>query len=555
MRVPTPPESLPGLGFPGDLLEQLPEAFAAFSREGRCLFVNGAAERLLGRARGGLLGHAVDEVLSEAEDGALRQALERVAASGRPERFEHRFPHGRQWLDVRVHASAEALWLIATDLTEDQRAGAALAALLEADLAERKRAEARTRFLAEASVLLSSSLDYERTLSAVARVAVPELADWCSVDMPEPDGTVRKVVVAHQDPEQVRVALDFHQRYPPDLGSAGGIGKVLRTGEPEFLAHLPDGQVAATVPDPVRRQAVRALGIRSFIIVPLRSRGRIIAALTLVYADSNRRYTEADLHLAEELARRAATAIDNALLYRETQEAVAARDTFLGVASHELNTPLTSLKLNLQGLQRMLAQVPPEALPPGLAVGPKLQSAQRQVARLTSLIRELLDVSRITAGKLKLEPEPLDLAELVREVAARAAEDAARVGCELRLRVPDRVEGAWDRLRLDQVLQNLLSNALKYGHDGPVDVELEAGPDTVTLRVRDQGVGIAPEDQPQLFEKFQRLASERHYSGFGLGLWIVKQVLDAMGGHIQVDSAVGRGATFTVVLPRQTHAA
>ncbi len=417
------------------------------------------------------------------------------------------------------------------------------------DITERKRAEARTRFLAEASAILASSLDYERTLGAVARVAVPTLADWCAVDVLEPDGQVRKVVVAHQDPERVRAAMEFHQRYPPDLGAAGGIGKVLRTGEPEFVRHIPEELVIATVSDPVRRQAVLALGIRSLICVPVRSRDRVIAALTLVHADSDRRYTEADLRLAEELALRAAAAMDNAALYRETQEAVAARDTFLGVASHELNTPLTSLKLHLQGLQRALEKLPPETLPRE-GLDPKFQSALRQVARLSSLVRELLDISRITAGKLKLEPEPLDLAALAREVASRAAEDAARAGCELRLSISGPVEGTWDRLRLDQVLQNLLSNALKYGHGQPVDVELEDGADAVTLRVRDQGIGIALEDQARLFQKFQRVASERHYSGFGLGLWIVKQVLDAMGGRIQVDSDVGRGATFTVVLPR-----
>ncbi|MCY1017741.1 GAF domain-containing sensor histidine kinase [Pyxidicoccus sp. MSG2] len=740
-----PPESHPGLGFPGDLLAQLPEAIAAFSREGRFRYVNAAAERLFGGALGALVGRTLEEVRPGADGRALHEALARVEESGRPERFEYRFSPVR-WLDVRVHADAEALWLIAADLpgaprtpvsgeaasakarlpadalleverearTRAERtaeyarrlqevtrllgqalsgpevAGAVLEVgvsalgaincgiwlldgtgrrlemmqsrgfgaealavfsafpvdapvpvaeavrggepvwmpswaeyarrvpasderahgvvlrdemtaaclplhvegrviggvafgfqgphlfedaerwflqiltqhaaqalervrLFEAqrtDITERKRAEARTRFLAEAGALLSSSLDYERTLAAVARVAVPSLADWCAVDMPEPDGQVRKLVVAHQDPERVRVAMDFHARYPPLLSAAGGIGKVLRTGEPEFVEHLTQEMVDAAGSDPVRRDAVRALGIRSLICVPLRSRGRIIAALTLVYADSDRHYTEADLYLAQELALRASAAIDNAALYREAQEAVAARDTFLGVASHELNTPLTSLALNLQTLQRAVEQLPLDAHPGRPAVGPKFQSAQRQVARLASLIRELLDVSRITEGRLKLEPEPMDLAELAREVAARAAEDAARAGCELRLRIPASVEGVWDRLRLDQVVQNLLSNALKYGHGQPVDLELEDGADAVTLRVKDRGLGISAEDQARLFQKFERLASERHYSGFGLGLWIVKQVVDALGGRIHVDSAPGQGATFTVVVPR-----
>lgn len=444
----------------------------------------------------------------------------------------------RWFLEILTQHAAQALERVR--LFEAQRA----------DLAVRQRAEARTRFLAEASVLLSSSLDYEKTLTAVARVAVPTLADWCAFDMPGADGQVRRVVVAHQDPERVRVAMEFHARYPPLLSEDSGIGKVLRTGEPEFMEAFDRALLDATVPDPAHREAILALGIRSLICVPLRSRGRVIAALSLVYADSDRRYTVADVHLAEELALRAATAIDNATLYREAREAIAARDTFLGVASHELNTPLTSLTLHLQGLQRAVAQLPLDGLPARESVDAKLQSARRQVTRLASLVRELLDVSRITEGRLKLEPEPMDLAALVREVAARAAEDAARAGCELRLRVPDSVAWVGDRLRLDQVVQNLLSNALKYGHGQPVDVELEAGADAATLRVRDRGIGFAPEERALLFQKFQRLASERHYSGFGLGLWIVKQVVDALGGRIDVDGAPGRGAVFTVVLPR-----
>jgi signal transduction histidine kinase len=165
-------------------------------------------------------------------------------------------------------------------------------------------------------------------------------------------------------------------------------------------------------------------------------------------------------------------------------------------------------------------------------------------------VRELLDVSRITSGRLKLEVGEVDLVAVTREVATRCAEDAARARCELRLDVPETVVGAWDRLRLDQVLQNLLSNALKYGHGQPVEVTVRADADSATVTVRDHGIGIAEEDQARLFQKFERMASERHYSGFGLGLWIVKQILDAMGGSIHVESAPGRGSTFRVVLPR-----
>ncbi|NMO18422.1 PAS domain S-box protein [Pyxidicoccus fallax] len=519
-----------------------PAAIILLDFDGTVRLWNAAAESIFGWSAQEVLGRPNPMVQEEARE----EFVEFLARLERGEVLQglevRRQTKARGIIDVELYAAPVRM-----------RDGRTQCLGVMTDITERKRSEARTRFLAEASTLLSSSLDYEQTLSSVAHVAVPTLADWCAVDVLEPDGMVRRVVVTHQDPARVRAALDFHERYPPTLDAAGGLGKVLRTGEPLFLRHLPEEQVLASIEDPVQREALRALGIRSVIIVPLRSRGRVIAGLTLVYADSDRRYTEADLRLAEELALRAATAMDNASLYREAQEAVAARDTFLGVASHELNTPLTSLKLNLQSLQRAVEKLPAEAVPRE-GLGAKFQSVHRQVGRLASLIRELLDISRITAGKLKLEPEPLDLAEMAREAASRAAEDAAKAGCELRLSVPGPVEGTWDRLRLDQVLQNLLSNALKYGHGRPVDMELEEDGDTVTLRVRDRGIGIAPEDQSRLFQKFQRVASERHYSGFGLGLWIVKQVLDAMGGTIRVESALGQGATFTVTLPRRVPA-
>ncbi|QSQ21043.1 PAS domain S-box protein [Pyxidicoccus parkwayensis] len=518
------------------IISASPAATVLVDGDGTVRLWNPAAERIFGWKAEEVVGR-FNPLIPEEEQAAFLANLRRVERGATLMGEEvRRKTRERGLIDVELSAAPLRL-----------QDGRLQVIALVTDITERKREEARTRFLAEASVLLSSSLDYEKTLAAVARAAVPSLADWCAFDMPEPDGTVRRVVVAHQDPERTRQAVDFNTRYPPVLSESGGIGKVLRTGEPDFVRYLSPEMVDATEPDPVRRAAVHALGIRSLICVPLRSRGRIIAALTLVYADSDRRYAEVDLHLAEEFALRAATAIDNAVLYREAQEAVAARDTFLGVASHELNTPLTSLSLLLQGLQRAVESL---GLPARQSVGAKFQSAQRQVARLASLIRELLDVSRITEGRLKLEPEPMDLADLVREVAARVAEDAARADCELRLRVPASVAWVGDRLRLDQVVQNLLSNAIKYGHGQPVDVELEASEDGATLRVRDRGIGIAPEAQALLFQKFQRLSSERHYSGFGLGLWIVKQVVDALGGNIRVDSLPGQGATFTVVLPR-----
>ncbi len=229
------------------------------------------------------------------------------------------------------------------------------------------------------------------------------------------------------------------------------------------------------------------------------------------------------------------------------EEAVQARDRFLAIAGHELNTPLTSLKLNLDALERTLSR--PNGFKPETVAG-KLEKIHRQLGRLANLVKELLDVSRITGGRLVLEPEEMDLVALAREVVERSQEDALHAGCELVLHAPSHLAGRWDRLRLDQVLQNLLSNAIKYGRGKPVELELREEGDFASFHVTDHGIGIAPEDHARLFMRFERVASERNYGGFGLGLWIVKQVLDAMGGTIEVKSAHGQGSTFRVRVPR-----
>jgi PAS domain S-box-containing protein len=222
------------------------------------------------------------------------------------------------------------------------------------------------------------------------------------------------------------------------------------------------------------------------------------------------------------------------------QEAVQVRDDFLSVASHELNTPLTPLKLQLGMLRR-------DSDP--ARVASRLDTIERQVDRFGELVARLLDVSRIAAGRLALEPEALNVGTVVRDVAARFGPEAAAHGCELRLRVQDGVVGWFDRVRMDQVLANLVSNAVKYGQGKPIDLSLEVSEGVARVRVRDRGIGIEPHLQARIFDRFERAVSARHYGGFGLGLWIVRQIVEASGGHIAVESEPDKGSTFSVDLP------
>jgi signal transduction histidine kinase len=268
--------------------------------------------------------------------------------------------------------------------------------------------------------------------------------------------------------------------------------------------------------------------------------------MTLAWAKSDRRYTAEDVALADEFARHAAIAVDNARLYREAQAGIRVREEFLSIAGHELKTPLTALKLNLQGLERAARRDPPPPLP---QVADRIHKMTWQLARLERLMNELLDVSRVTAGRLTLEPERVDLREIVREVLARAEEDLEECGSCVALEAPDAVVGHWDPARLDQVVTNLVSNAIKYGLGKPIDVTLTADAVTARLTVRDRGIGIPPDQQGKIFGRFERAVSDRHYGGFGLGLWIVRQIVDASGGSVRFESPPEQGSTFVVEIP------
>ena len=234
-------------------------------------------------------------------------------------------------------------------------------------------------------------------------------------------------------------------------------------------------------------------------------------------------------------------------LMAELREAVQVRDEFVAVAAHELNTPLTALSLQVQ---RLRSPRTGEAITPELLAN-RAQQMERSVRRLARLVNELLDVSRISSGRLELRREPVDLRRLVENVLEQLAGPAAQAGCELRLVGPDALWGHWDPMRLEQVAVNLVSNALKFGAGHPVELALAAPPGLARLSVRDQGLGIPEQEHQRIFERFERAVSAQHHGGMGLGLWISRQIVAAHGGELDVVSAPGEGASFSVTLPRE----
>ncbi|MGZ3459731.1 MAG: ATP-binding protein, partial [Archangium sp.] len=349
----------------------------------------------------------------------------------------------------------------------------------------------------------------------------------------------------------------------------GAVVRVAPAGPPHLSSPLPPGALLAN--------AVRALEsggpvvgsedaqgeARSALYVPLRVRGRVVACLVALHRQVHGLFGEHAVRMADCLATLAGVALENAesfarleallderqRLYAEAHAALEAREDFLTIAAHELRTPLTSLQLQVQSARRLVGTNPEEA-------ERKLEAAAARGRRLAQIIGELLESTHLSQQQqLSLSPEPMDLVVLVHEVVAHLADSLRRADCTLRLRTPPSLVGHWDRIRLEQVVSNLIANAIKYGPGKPIHVTLEEHPTLARLLVRDEGMGIAPEDQQRIFGRFERAVPVKHFGGFGIGLWLVQQVVAAHGGSIRVDSQPGAGATFCVELPRRPLAA
>ncbi|WP_437980217.1 AAA family ATPase [Sorangium sp. So ce117] len=487
-------------------------------REGRYLLVNRQASNVAGLPSHRLLGKTDAELLPAALAEIIGDHDRRVIESGEPLEFEE---------EVMMEDGPHTFLSLKFPLGDEVMPGVLCG--ISTDITERKRAELAERFLAEASRKLMA-LGYGATLESVAQLAVPELADQCVIDVDLTQDAPGRTVTA------VTAGV------PAEL--AGAVVDALRA-------------LAAASPDRPEVGDVRAapllepLGVHSFLRVPLLARDRRFGVMTLLAAAPRRRYGPADLWVAEELASRAALALDNSRLFAEAQEAIERRNEFLLVASHELKTPLTSLTMQAHLLARLLprfarAEVAPER------IDAALQVLSRQITRLAHLVNELLDVTRLNAGRLTLARAPVDLAALTREAVERMRQQFADARCRIQLDLDEPVVGNWDASRVEQVVINLLSNAMKYGAGAPIHVVVRGQEGRARLVVRDHGIGIAETDQARIFERFERAVSVRNFGGLGLGLYIVRWIVTSHGGTIRVESAPGAGAAFIVELPLNT---
>ena len=450
------------------------------------------------------------------------------------------------------------------------------------DIDEHKRIGQAQRFIIEASNVLAASLDYEAMLASVARLAVPEIADWCAVDLldPEDPTRLRRVTVAHIDPAKMALAHELHRRYPIDMNAQTGVPQVIRSGKPEVIEVIEDWMLVQGCRGADELRIARELGLTSSMVVPLTARARTLGAISLVAAEPGRHFDQDDLQIAEALALRCAVAIDNAILLRQAQEAeqdlrrlnedlerrVAERtadakkakerveeanvrlkeldtmkDEFLGALSYQLASPINAVigytDLLLEG-----------------AVGQLREEQRCYVRRITasskvllSLVHDLLDMSRISAGKFNLDRETLDPGALAREVLDFLEPLTEMQGLRVVSRISDDLRGVQgDAQRLEQVLANVLHNAIQLTSSGGLlRLSVERAGDLIRFEVHHTGTTLAPEDLEKIFRRYTRLG------GAWLGLSIARRIVETHGGTMGVDphASGGGGNTFWFTIP------
>jgi PAS domain S-box-containing protein len=519
------------------IVEAIADGFVAFDRELRFTYVNGRASEMWGLPASQLIGRTPQQAFAEHADSPVIAFLLRALENPRVATLEEYAPTLRRWIEMRVYPSADG----------------GVVAFFQ-DVTARRRSQDGAAFLAEASQLLTASSNYASTLANLAHAAVPRLGDWCAVDiLDDPQSTtwppvLRRVAVVHQDPEKIALGAEMTRAYPTDWSTDWGVPKVLREGTSMFVPVVTDGMLVAGARDARHLELMRALQFNSIMVVPITARGRVLGNLTLCMTESGRRYVDADLALAEDLARRAGTAIDNARLLRDAETANATKTEFLRTISHELRQPLNATVSFLQlwelGLRGPLTQEQRD----------DLARVQRNQKHLMSLIEDLLSFTRLEAGRLEVRREAVVMDDALQSLEAMIAPQMSGKGVSFSYEQCDRTLVALaDRDRTVQICLNLLTNALRATpRGGRVHMECLDSGQTVSVIIADTGIGIPADKLEAIFSPFTQLgrALNQPKEGAGLGLAIARGLAEAMGGTLTATSALGVGSTFILELPR-----
>ncbi|MDB4877202.1 MAG: ATP-binding region ATPase domain protein [Gemmatimonadetes bacterium] len=566
---------------------------------GKVLEFNPAAERTFGYRREEVLGKPmVDFIVPPDLRDAHRAGLAHYLETGEARVLNKR-------IEIRGCRSNGDVFPVELTILRVEQPGPTIFAAYLRDLTEQKRLESVQQLLLGASDILAASLDYEETLRNLSHVVVPAFADWYAVDMVDARGALRRLEVSHRDPEKVSAAVELAERFPEEPNQPGGVNHVVRTGEPVLIPDISEALLASAAIEDARLKLLQHLGLRSAMIVPLRAQGRVVGAITLVTAESARRYAERDLDLAQDLAQRAGEAIEKAMLFAEVSEsrerleqqatelqyqaaeleesaaelqttveelraanealrtekaqaeesrqqadeANRAKSDFLASMSHELRTPLNAIMGYSQlldvGVHGPLEELQHE----------DLRRIDRSAQHLLGLINDILNFAKIEAGRLEFHLERVAVASVLSRVEELIAPQA--LAKKLTYRFVNECSNVFvcaDEEKLIQIFVNLASNAVRYTKEGGrITIECRATEDRVITEVCDTGVGIPRDKLAAVFEPFVQV--DRGYAGqrqgTGLGLAISRDLARGMGGDLTVRSEVGKGSVFSLELKRE----
>ncbi|MBC7692881.1 MAG: PAS domain-containing protein [Methylotenera sp.] len=422
------------------------------------------------------------------------------------------------------------------------------------DITDFKRTQLEQSLLSQATALFSSERDFEKSFVQAAELMVPAFADWCVIDLKKPGGQLRRVaLVGRRELKSDRVVRTLLLQENPERHTPVS-AQSIRTGLPELISRISPETLRNIAQDELHYNAMTEFNPHSMLSVPFTCTHGVEGAITLFTSESGRVYDDRDLKSLQEIARRASIAADHACFQAEIEEAVRTRDQFISFVSHEIRTPMTALKMQVQMIQKLASTNCVRSPENDQLLNQLAFKAQQQVDEMAKLVKDMFDISALKSGKLLFQNQRIDLVELVRETIERYRqgdlENASQIECGvISLRFETAVVGFWDKTRLTQVISNLIGNAIKYGKSRPIDITVEQKGSFACMTFRDHGIGISPKDVHKIFECYERGSTGMALAGMGLGLYIVRQIVHALGGQISVESELNVGTTFKVEIP------
>lgn len=497
-----------------EAIENMSESFEIIDFNWKYRYINKNAEKLLGHKKSYLIGKNIFKVFPHMKKTFYPKAKKAIVTK-KPIKYDYYSARRNKWFEARIYPLSDAISFYFTDISM------------------RKRAEFRQEFISKINSTIALSFDYNIALQNVAKVIVNYLADYCRIVILEEDEKIKEINADNNNSKKINLKIKLYENYKHMIDAGNGVDKIIKKGESEIIPKV----------DEKTSKNFKTRNLKSYMGVPLIVKGNIIGAITLSSTHTNRRYGKDDLALVGGVASRIALALENMRLFEKAQNATKLREEFISIASHELRTPITSLKLYTQVLRQTAEKQHNTDL------NYYLFKMDSQVEKLNKLIRDLLDTSKMQLGKLEFKNEYFDILELTKEVVEAIQLTAKNHSIEIRGKA-GKVSG--DKDRIGQVLINLINNAIKYSPQAnKVIVNLAQDNRKAIVKIKDYGIGIDRKNQKKIFQRFYQVDGSHRdaTSGLGIGLYVSTEIVKRHGGNLWVESTKGKGSTFSFAIP------